>query len=176
MKAFIAFAFLILSACSSTESSISLQTSEQSSNTIFLVRHAEKGSGTDPSLTEAGQKRAEALAELMSGKGLTCIHSTNYKRTLETAAPTAKRTELQVQLYDPRDLEAFAAKLNATEGVHLVVGHSNTTPQLVEVLGGEPGDAIREKTEFDRLYEIDLSAAPPTTKIVSYGNEPNTKN
>ena len=44
----------------------------------------------------------------------------------------------------------------------LVVGHSNTTPQLAELLGAEPGDPIVEKTEYDRLYVINLDTGEGT--------------
>ena len=35
---------------------------------------------------------------------------------------------------------------------HLVVGHSNTTPPLVELFGGDAGPPIDEASEYDRLY------------------------
>jgi hypothetical protein len=35
-----------------------------------------------------------------------------------------------------------------------VVGHSNTTDALAALLGADPGPAIAEATEFDRLYVI----------------------
>ena len=33
-------------------------------------------------------------------------------------------------------------------------GHSNTTPSLAGLLGGEPGSKIDEAGEYDRLYVI----------------------
>lgn len=35
-----------------------------------------------------------------------------------------------------------------------MVGHSNTTPELVSILGGEPGPPIDEASEYDRLYVL----------------------
>ena len=35
-----------------------------------------------------------------------------------------------------------------------MVGHSNTTPQLAELLGADPGEPIVEANEYDRLYVI----------------------
>ena len=63
--------------------------------TIFLVRHAERadggagGMGNDPSLSEAGRARAESLAAMLKDTKLTAIFTTEFKRTQETAAPTA---------------------------------------------------------------------------------------
>lgn len=136
---------------------------------IFLVRHAEKQAGKNPSLTEAGQDRAKTLADLLSTAGLTHIHSTDYMRTRETAAPLAAQTGLAVHLYDASDADAFADQLRSVPGVHLVVGHSNTIPGLVEALGGAPGDAIDEATEYDRLYIVDLSAKSPKSRLERYG-------
>ena len=137
------------------------------SGTAFLVRHAEKVTGDtalelddprDPSLTEMGEARAEALADRLSGDDITAIWSTDTTRTRDTAQPLADRLGLDVQIYDSSDLAGFAAQLKSSPGeTVLVVGHSNTTPQLAEALGAEPGAAIVEKTEYDRLYVIDLA-------------------
>ena len=129
---------------------------------IYLVRHAEKVTDggamiiedpRDPPLTVGGEARAAALADTLETSGITQIWSSDYIRTRDTAAPLAARLGLEVNLYDPSDLESFAELLlaNQSETV-LVVGHSNTTPQLVEALGGDGGSPIVEKSEYDRLY------------------------
>lgn len=123
--------------------------------TVYLVRHAEKtAGGRDPQLSEAGVQRASALASVLGNAGLDHVHSSNYRRTRNTALPTAQHLGMDLELYDPRNLDTLAEKLTAKGGYHLVVGHSNTTPSLVRLLGGEPGDDIREKTEFDRIYAV----------------------
>ena len=162
-------ALLLLGACSSMDDQSAPRDAQATEHQVFLVRHAEKQSGDNPSLTEAGERRAEMLAALLSDKGITHIHSTDYKRTLETAAPLAARTGLEVLLYDPRDLNAFADELASTHGVHLVVGHSNTTPQLAEALGGAPGSDIDEASEYDRLYVVTLRGSGVSSEIQRYG-------
>lgn len=143
---------------------------EADSQTIFLVRHAEKQAGDNPSLTPDGVRRAEVLATLLSDKGITHIHSTDYARTLETAAPIAALTGLDIALYDPRDLEGFASTLRETDGTHLVVGHSNTTPVLSAALGGDTGTPINEQSEYDRLYVITISPENEvTSRIERFG-------
>ncbi|MEM9181015.1 MAG: histidine phosphatase family protein [Pseudomonadota bacterium] len=160
---------LISSACSPVGSSSNSETESAAVHEIYLVRHAEKQLGNDPSLTPAGQTRAETLAEILSDKGLTQIYSTDYKRTLATAAPIAARTGLEIELYDASDLAAFANTLRATEGVHLVVGHSNTTPPLVQALGGDPGSDIDEASEYDRLYIVTIQPDTVSSRIDRYG-------
>ena len=123
--------------------------------TVFLVRHVEDfDTGKDPKLTAAGTERAEALARNLADSGIRHIHSSDYFRTRDTAAPAAALWNLKVELYDPRDLPALAEMLRRTGGSHLVVGHSNTTPAMVGLLGGDPGPGIEEATEYDRLYIV----------------------
>jgi len=155
-------AALLLSACSAVA---------PKADAIFLVRHAEKtAEKTDPALTKEGEARAVALADRLAGEDITNIHSSDTKRTRDTAAPLAKRLGLDVQLYDPRDLPAMAAKLKAASGRHLVVGHSNTTPQLTELLGGDGGTPIVEATEYDRLYIVTTKDGEPVkSSLTRYG-------
>ena len=143
---------------------------DNDSTVIFLVRHAEKGDGPDPPLTETGQERAQTLAHMLGDSGIGQIHSTDYLRTRETAAPVAERLALEVRIYDPDRLEQLAGTLLREGGRHLVVGHSNTTAELVELLGGSPGTPIREADEYDRLYLLTISGSgAASTSLLRYG-------
>lgn len=136
-----------------------LLSASQDSTVIFLVRHAEKtDGGRDPPLSEAGKIRASGLASMLKNAGIDYIHSTDYRRTRDTAAPVAALLGLQVQIYDPRALEKLAIELRQSPDRHLVVGHSNTTPQTVELLGGDGGPEIDEAGEYDRLYMLTIGA------------------
>jgi len=124
---------------------------------IFLVRHAEKEIGPeDPALSEAGRERAAVLARLLQDAGIDSIYSTDFKRTRDTAAPLAIRLGLEVAIYDPAKLGDLAASIKQRRGRCLVVGHSNTTPELVGLLGGQPGAAIDEESEYDRLFVVTI--------------------
>ncbi len=146
----------------------------QEPTVIFLVRHAERaddGAMTgfeDPHLSEAGRQRAEELARVLADAGINRIHSTDYHRTRETAAPLAEATGLTAELYDGGSLEAFAERLRNTSARHLVVGHSNTTPELVKILGADPGEPFGH-LEYDRLYVVTLGAAEVSTILLRFG-------
>ena len=151
-------------------------TATAASTVIFLARHAEamypppEDAPRNPPLSAMGQDRADALARLLADAGITLIHSTDYERTQETAAPLAALLGLPVAAYDPGDLPGFAAQLSSTPGRHVVLGHSNTTPELVAALGGEPGAPIDESIEFDRLYVVVIGAdGAVTTSLLRYG-------
>jgi probable phosphoglycerate mutase len=143
----------------------------QNATVIFLVRHAEKTrAASDPVLTEAGEARALLLAELLADEGIQHVHSTDYARTRLTAMPLADRLGIEVELYDPAALPAFAEALRERGGRHLVVGHSNTTTELVSLLGGEAGAPIDHNGENDRLYRVTAAdSGEVTTELSRYG-------
>ena len=125
--------------------------------TVYLVRHAEKKlDNEDPDLTEAGQQRAQALAHALRSERLDAIFSTETRRTRQTAAPAAEARGLKVRLYGKEDITRVIMHVRRAPGRYLVIGHSNTVPDLVSRLGGEPGAAIDEASEFDRLYVLVL--------------------
>ncbi|MCP4663205.1 MAG: histidine phosphatase family protein [bacterium] len=138
---------------------------------VFLVRHAERvDARPDSELSAAGSARAAELATLLRDADIEHVHSSDFIRTRNTAAPTAAKLGLVVELYDPRNLPALVERLREAGGRHLVVGHSNTTPSAVELLGGEPGSEIDEHSEFDRLYVVTIGAAGAVgTVLMRYG-------
>ena len=138
---------------------------------VYLVRHAEKsGAGRDPQLTDAGRQRALSLANLLRDAGITHIYSTDFIRTRDTAAPLASLLDLEIGIYDWQEINALIGSLNQAGARSLVVGHSNTTPELVELLGGEPGGAIDEASEHDRLYILTIrNPGEAETILIRYG-------
>jgi broad specificity phosphatase PhoE len=124
----------------------------------------------DPVLAVEGRARAGALVHVLAEAGVMRVLSTDFNRTRETAAPLAEALGVEVEIYDHRTLESLATRLKETPGRYVVVGHSNTTPRMVELLGGEPGAPIDEGYEFDRLYQVVVDAdGDVTTTLLRYG-------
>lgn len=146
----------------------SLSLAAEETRSIYLLRHAEKqkSSENDPSLTKRGIQRAEKIAEYLSTKNIERLFSTNYRRTLETLTPLAKRLNLKLENYDPSQLELFAQKLRNTSSNLVIVGHSNTTPLLVKLLGGKDLGNISEE-EYDRLYHLTKRGDKVYTELLS---------
>jgi broad specificity phosphatase PhoE len=143
--------------------------------TVVLVRHGEKAEGNDPELSAAGQARAQALMGELKGMRLTRILATPPKRTQQTGAPTAAAAGLTVE---PVSLEgggvahiarvaAEVRKAKAGETV-LVVGHSNTVPEIARALG-DPAPVALTDCDYDSLTVIDLSKTPPAVTHKRYG-------
>lgn len=129
---------------------------QATANTIYLVRHAEKqDGGTDPALTVCGAARAAALADYFTDIPLTAVYATPYQRTQQTAAAVARSKQLKVTLYDPRQPAALSQQLMAQQSV-LIVGHSNTVPQLVTQLSGFDMAPLSEQ-DYAMLYQLELT-------------------
>ncbi|MFC3551171.1 SixA phosphatase family protein [Lysobacter cavernae] len=136
-------------------------------STFILVRHAEKvGDGSDdPALTEAGRVRADALARRFADAPLSSVYSTGYRRTQQTAAPTALAHELTVVTYAAKQpASEFAGLLRREHAGQqvLVVGHSNTIPDIAAALCACRVAAMPE-TEYDRLITVRIDATGQAT-------------
>jgi len=128
---------------------------ETVSRSIFLFRHAEKqkNQGKNPHLTAKGKKRAINIANQLADKNISFIYSSNYLRTQETATPLANKLNITLQNYNPRELENFAKHLLKLKGNIAIAGHSNTTPQLIKLLGGDPDIYINED-QYNDLFQL----------------------
>jgi broad specificity phosphatase PhoE len=127
---------------------------------IFVVRHAERADmvagappATDPSLSDAGRERAASLASLLKDAAISTIFVTEFKRTQETAAPLAKALGLTPVTIVAKDTAALVARLKKASGNVLVVGHSDTVPEIIKSLGAGAANSIGEK-EFDNLFIV----------------------
>lgn len=100
--------------------------------TIILVRHAEKvDDSRDPELSEAGKQRAKKLAEILGSQTIDVIYSTDYIRTKDTCAPVSVQKDVEIKLYDPRNVVQLDGMASENSGkTILVCGHSNSTPRL----------------------------------------------
>ena len=107
----------------------------------YVVRHFEKLEGEDPGLSLQGRASAERLADLLAADPPDAIWVSTTRRARESAAPLAARLGLTPREYDPRDTPALIAALAGESGSVLIVGHSNTVPDIVAGLGGaRPAD------------------------------------
>jgi broad specificity phosphatase PhoE len=136
---------------------------------VFLVRHAERADAkqgtapamaSDPDLSETGRARADALAAMLKDAKIAAIVSTEYKRTQQTAAPLAKALGLTVTTIKGSNSASVVKTVRSTAGNVLIVGHSNTIPDIVKALGAPPPDAIGDD-EYDNLYVL-TAGTPPT--------------
>jgi len=134
---------------------------------FYLIRHAEKlnDGSKDPVLTLKGQLRAQNIAHILSHTGITKVFATEYQRTQMTAKPMADLIGVNVTSYNPSDLLAFAEQMHAQDESVLIVGHSNTTPQLVKLLSGEPVIKLTE-ADFDYIFQVVIEEGQTSLNIL----------
>jgi phosphohistidine phosphatase SixA len=136
---------------------------------IILVRHAEiAGAGSDPQLSPQGKSRAELLASTLRDVHLDAIYVTEYLRTQQTAQPTADRFHITPQKFAGGNAALVEAIRGRTSGNILVVGHSNTIPEIISMLGG-PEVQIGE-SEFDNVFILTMAGAQPSLLHLHYGS------
>jgi broad specificity phosphatase PhoE len=123
---------------------------------IILVRHAEKADApaADPPLTAEGEARAKKLAIVLRDAGVGAIYSTSYVRTMKTAEPLSTALKVPVTA-TPANVGDFVTILRTKHGSDtvLVVGHSNTVPELLQALGCRPPITIADN-EYDYLFVV----------------------
>ena len=108
----------------------------QTTNQIYIVRHAEKSTepANDPHLSIEGKVRAETLKSLLKDKNITAIFSTSTKRTVETATPLSSLINIPIQYYGNDTLQKFLQMVSGLKKNALIVGHSNTCIAMLNEL------------------------------------------
>ena len=90
---------------------------------------------------------------------LTAVFATEFKRTQQTAAPTAAAQHVTVTTVKADQTAELVQKLKTAKGAVLVVGHSNTVPEVMTALGVKPAVTIADD-EFDNLFIVTTGAQP----------------
>ncbi|MCE5232569.1 MAG: phosphoglycerate mutase family protein [Mizugakiibacter sp.] len=145
---------------------------------VVVVRHAEKvaDGSRDPALTAVGRARAAALADALASLHVAHVYATPYRRTRDTAAPTAavRGLPVDVRAIADGDVDAYVQALRADILAHhrgetvLVVGHSNTVPQTVAALCRCVAAPMDER-EYDRLSMVVLDGDAARLVVARYG-------
>jgi phosphohistidine phosphatase SixA len=138
--------------------------------TVFLVRHAEKAAAPreDPPLAEEGVQRSKLLARLLGQAGIKTIYTSQYLRTKQTANQLAAQLgitptvlPISASQSNPREVSKDSIKMivdniyqHAGESV-LIIGHSNSIPEVIRALKGDVIPVIDEQ-KFDDLFIVTI--------------------
>ncbi|MGH9421678.1 MAG: SixA phosphatase family protein [Thermoanaerobaculia bacterium] len=135
---------LVVLACASVATPAPAPVRAQHGETIvYLVRHAEKATDdpVNPSLSKIGFVRADSLASQLRDAGIDVIITTQFKRTIQTASPFAKRLGITPEIVPvsgttAEHVDSVVAAVRRHVGSRiLIVGHSNTIGRIAERLG-----------------------------------------
>jgi broad specificity phosphatase PhoE len=170
---------LIFSIVASLPAFAAAQGTASGDKLVFIVRHAEKASATDPdpSLSDSGKARALALAAALRDANITDILVTPRKRTHETADPLSDARQLTMHVVGfgtstPEHVSDVAAAVRAATGnAVLVVGHSNTVNLIVAALGGPKLPELCD-AEYDNLFIVRLPPRGPSSLVRAHYGAP----
>ena len=152
------FIFTLFGSCSSEETT-----------TYYLIRHAEKNRtdkiNKNPDLNKKGAERAEKWAVFFKKIKLDAVYATNYKRTQQTATPTAESKKLDIKPYNPSNMYDSIFQQDTKGKTVLVVGHSNTTPVFANTILGKKRYEDMNDSDNASLYVVTISGDTTSSKI-----------
>lgn len=149
---------------------VAQEKSTNKTTTYYLVRHAEKNlsdkTNRDPALTEKGHTRAKNLVKVLQEVKFDAVYSTDYKRTRDTGKPLASANNLELILYNPRNVD-YQAFMEKTKGqTVLIVGHSNTTPFFSNGLLGKDIYENLDESIYNNLYIVTVTNGIATSMVL----------
>jgi 2,3-bisphosphoglycerate-dependent phosphoglycerate mutase len=131
---------------------------DKETTVFFIIRHSEKDTagGTNADLNAIGRGRAVTFPKIFRKIHLAKIYSTDKPRTKNTARPIANAKKRPVDIYDAKQQKELLEKLvkDHKGDKILLVGHSNTVPQLVNILRGNEDEKEFSESDYSRLYIV----------------------
>ena len=157
----LAIACLIAALCvSHTFADTKIVPCEGPVTTIIVVRHADRA-GTADSLSTAGVERANDLAQATKMANLRAIYVTDTRRSRDTATATAAMAHVTPEVYSAKEYDELVKRIlkdHAGQAV-LIVGHSNTVPDIIRAAGGPQVAEIGEN-EYTGVYIVAVTGTP----------------
>ena len=137
--------------------------------TLIVVRHAEKSNDAaqDPPLSYIGQERARRLGRVLRDVGVAAVYVSDTRRAKETAEPITDSLGLAAEIYPGRAVNALlerSLKEHVGQTI-LIVGHSNTVPEMISLLTrGRESVALRDD-EYDALFIVIIGDHDPPSLL-----------
>ncbi len=104
----------------------------------YFIRHSEeKKDSNDPSLSDEGILHARMYLRFFKNKKIDTIYTTNIKRTIETSKIIAN-SKIPIVYYNPSKKDYNCISKSCKNSTCLIVGHSNTTPEIANTILGRP--------------------------------------
>lgn len=159
MKSFIFFSLILFSILFANGIGVRAQHKKL---TVILLRHAEKDAsdGADaanPELSAEGKARAQKLVKILDEYKPDAIYSTDMIRAKATVLPFARKNRMMIFVYDERNLNKMRDLIMSGKIKRLVVvGHSDSTPALANLLAGKDEYKPLAPTEFDKILIVKI--------------------
>lgn len=125
---------------------------------IFLIRHAEQMIDVeDPPLTEIGQKRAMAWADILQKSGIKAVYTSKKRRTKQTGEAIAQALDIPLESVPRKEVTRLVDKIRTQDAGEriLIVTHSRQMPKIFKELGLS-AEVIKKatftKAEYGNLF------------------------
>jgi broad specificity phosphatase PhoE len=91
---------------------------------------------------------------MLAVSGITVIYATEFVRTQQTAAPLAAALTLKTIVMPSAGTTDLVARLKKDHpnDIVLIVGHSNSVPEIIKAFGGPPVTIADD--EYDKLFIV----------------------
>ena len=152
------------------------QESQSPVTQIYVLRHTEKVDATseDPALSVAGIARAKYWKKVLQHIEFEQVFTTNFKRNIQTAELISESSSVKPELYYPLSFDVLKF-INLIKGQKvLVIGHSNTIPDMVNRLIGETRYPPMSHENYNVLYIINIYENGDTNTSKLYIEMPQT--
>ncbi len=142
---------------------------QEVTTSYFLIRHAEKAdSSKDTNLSEKGLERAANWDRILQNIPFDAVYATIYKRTQQTALPTANRNHKNIIVYNHKELDVLKFKKETLGKNVLIVGHSNSIPGFVNALIGQSKYKEIDESVFGNLYLVVIKGDNVTDYLLQF--------
>lgn len=168
MKKLIYLCCFALVACNNTGNSQNEQKSEDGVTTFYFVRHGEKRTdqGTDPELSEQGQKRADEWVNYFFLKDVDHVLSSDTRRTRNTATPLARAKKLETEIYDVAKINGKSLLEKYRGKTVVLFGHSNTINTYANDLQQDQVYAELDDLDFDHYFIVKVDKNGNTNAVL----------
>ena len=154
--------------------SVCAQPVDNHKRTFYIVRHAEKDTGSNPAISALGKMRAADLFRELENKRIDLIMVTNYRRTGMTGDSLRIYKKIDTMHY-AADVsgEMFLKKLSTLPARYkniLVIGHSNTLSGIIRQAGAKDYSAKDiPDNEYDNLFIVNRKRRKVVLQSKKYG-------
>lgn len=150
------------------------QESKSNVTQIYILRHAEKTDSTskDPDLSSAGIKHANYWKKVLQYIEFDRIFTTDYIRNIKTAKIMSEKFKVTPEIYYPMSFEILKFIQEVQGQKVLIIGHSNTIPDMVNRLIDESKYPPMSHKNYNLMYLITINKNGDTSSSLIHIEQP----
>lgn len=162
-----------------SDTAVAAITEESESNTtqIYFLRHAEQidiGIEDSP-LSEVGKLHADYWKTVFQNIQFDRVYATKYVRNTKTAEIITAGTALRLELYSPMSFEVRKLIAQFQGQKVLIIGHSNTIPDMVNRLINETRYSSMPHDNYNLVFIVTVNKNGDTSSTVLQIEMPTTE-